>query len=200
MIWPQQKHKNKMRCPYMFYCCAKTAKEILVAYVILFWIFIIGVNLTYFASSSTQTPFYNIGPNENLVVLNIRINTPFRYFAITVYSILNNIVRNLNNNILSPWITHNIQDNTEEAKTRKISLDHRVAHIINVVNNIYRWFDFLIYIHLLLSQIDLFLIESCSDVIIVTVITQFWYLSPTNTQHVMTDLEYETVYLNENRV
>jgi hypothetical protein len=114
------------------------------------------------------------------VVLNIRINTPFRYSVVAFYSILNNIVRNLNNNILSPWITHNIQDDTEEAKTRKSLLNHRVAHTINIVNNIYRWFDFLIYIHLLLSQIDLFLIESCSDVFIVTIITQFWYLSPSS--------------------
>jgi len=179
----------------MLYCCTttETTKEISIALVIVFWIVIISINLAYFALSSIKTPFYNFGPNDNLVVLNIRINTPYRYFAVIFYSFLNNIVRNLNNNILSPWITHNIQDDTEEAKTRKLSLNHRVAHTINITNNVYRWFDFLIYIHLLLSQIDLFLIESISDVLIVVAITQFWYLSPTSTIH-----NYEKLQTTDN--
>ena len=45
---------------------------------------------------------------------------------------------------------------------------------------------FLIYIHLLLSQIDIFLIEAISDVIVVTVITYLWYL-PSHASHNITN-------------
>jgi hypothetical protein len=77
---------------------------------------------------------------------------------------------------LKPWIIHNIQDTSPEGIKRKETLDYAVAYQINTITTIYIWFDFLIYIHLLLSQIDLFMIEALSDVIIVIVITRFWYL------------------------
>lgn len=149
--------------------------EIYIARIIFIWIIIIVINLMYFAKNNNST-FYNIGPSSNLVVLNIIIDTPLKYIIVILYSILNNIIRNLNSNVLRPWITHQIQDNTNEGKIRKKELNYINAYEINTIYTIYIWFDFLIYIHLLLSQIDLFLIEASSDVFIVTIINYFWYL------------------------
>jgi hypothetical protein len=152
-------------------------KETHVAKIIFLWIIIIAVNLAYFSQhTNEQSSFYNFGPNENLIILNIHIDTNVKYTIVVIYSIVNNIIRNLNTNILRPWITHNIQDNTDEAKIRKSTLNYLHAYEINTIYTIYQWFDFLIYIHLILTQIDLFLIESTSDVLIVTIITYVWFL------------------------
>lgn len=156
-------------------------KEEHIARIIFIWIIIILINLIYFSQNNTNnSTFYNIGPSSNLIVLNITIDTSLKYIFIIFYSIINNIIRNLNTNILRPWITHNIQDNTLDAKVRKLTLNYINAYEINTIYTIYVWFDFLIYIHLLLSQIDLFLIEACSDVFIVTIITYYWYLPYNN--------------------
>jgi hypothetical protein len=153
-----------------------THDETFVANIILIWIFVITATLIYFAQQSTTTPFYNFGPNDQLVILNIQINTPSRYCMVAFYSIMNNIMRNLSSNILRPWITHNIQDNTADGFERKRTLNHNVAHFITVITTTYQWVDFLVYIHVLLSQFDLFFIEALTDIFIVSIITQVWYL------------------------
>jgi hypothetical protein len=168
-------------------------KEEHVARIVFVWIIVIGINLIYFSKNdNNKSTFYNIGPSNNLIVLNIVIDTPIKYMFIILYSIINNIIRNLNNTILRPWITHNIQDNTTEAKIRKKTLSYINAYEINTVYTIYQWFDFLIYIHLLLSQIDLFLIEACSDVFIVAIITYIWYLPHNNNVQQYENIIHET--------
>jgi hypothetical protein len=97
----------------------------------------------------------------------------------------------MNTNILKPWITHNIQDNTREANERKLSLRYSDAYEINTIYTTYQWFDFLIYIHLLLSQVDIFLIEATSDVIIVTIITYVWFLPPQYPRPLHQPLSYQ---------
>lgn len=172
-------------------------KEISVSIIILLWILIIGGNLTFYSISNNkngQLSFYNIGPNSQLIILNIVIDTPLKYCFVILYSIFNNIIRNLNSNILRSWITHNIQDNTDEGITRKLSLNYIHAHQINTIYTVYGWFDFLIYIHLLLSQIDIFFIEATTDVVIVFVITNIWYLQP-NPSPPKTPIDYETDHL-----
>lgn len=41
--------------------------------------------------------------------------------------------------------------------------------------SIYSWFDWLIYIHMLLTQIDMFLLELTTDVIAIYFVTR-WYI------------------------
>jgi len=137
------------------------------------------------------SPFYTWGPNDDLVVLSITINTPTRYFSIIIYSFANNFVRNFNSNLLRPWIVHNVQDNTKEGIMRKQKINIRTVYFINTVSTVYIWFDFLIYIHLLLAQFDLFIIEAVSDIFIANFITHFWYLSnidTPNTQNVYMEI------------
>ena len=127
-------------------------------------------------NNKQEIQFYRWGPNEGLMVLGIPVDTPLKYTAVVLYSFVNNIIRNMNTNILKAWITHHIQDETPEGRERKVSLNKGEAYQINTVYTFYVWFDFLIYIHLLLAQIDLFLFEALSDVVIITVITHYWYL------------------------
>jgi hypothetical protein len=46
---------------------------------------------------------------------------------------------------------------------------------ISIINTIYSWFDWLIYIHMLLAQIDMFLLELTTDVIAIYFVTR-WYI------------------------
>lgn len=148
-----------------------------ISIIVILWMICISGSLISFSNYNLESTFYRFGPSENLVVLGIKIDTPLKYGIVIMYSLCNNIVRNLNTNILRSWITHHIQDDTIEGIVRKKTLNYRMAYQINTVFTIYQWFDWLIYIHLLLSQFDLFLIEASSDVFIVTLIVRFWYLS-----------------------
>jgi hypothetical protein len=161
----------------------KKMDENLISMIVIIWMVCISGSLVAFSNNNLDVTFYKFGPNENLVVLGIKIDTPAKYGLVIIYSLLNNIVRNLNSNILRSWITHNIQDDTVEGVIRKKTLNYALAYQINTVFTIYQWFDWLIYIHLLLSQFDLFLIESSSDVLIVTIIVRYWYLPPTPTSN-----------------
>ena len=91
------------------------------------------------------------------------------------YSIVNTCVRNTSHNIIGSWITLNIQDTTEEGKRNKINLNKWYVYEISTVYTMYFWFDWFIYIHLLLAQIDIVLVEVVSDVSTNIFIT-WWYL------------------------
>lgn len=151
--------------------------------IIFVWIFIITSSLFCFSANDTDTTFYKIGPSNQLIVLGFRINTPTKYTIVIFYSLFNNVIRNFNTNILRPWITHNIQDQTMEGIIRKQNLNYYLAYQINTIYTTYTWVDFIIYVHLLLDQIDLFLIEAFSDIIIMTIITHYWYLPLNNRIH-----------------
>jgi hypothetical protein len=68
------------------------------------------------------------------------------------HAIINTIIRNLDHNIISLWITLNVQNMNAQNK-----ITHQYE--ISITNTIYSWFDWLIYIHMLLAQIDMFLLE-----------------------------------------
>jgi hypothetical protein len=46
---------------------------------------------------------------------------------------------------------------------------------ISIINTIYSWFDWLIYIHMLLAQVDMFLLELITDTIAIYFVTR-WYI------------------------
>ena len=109
-------------------------------------------------------PFYSFGPSDKLSFIGIVIDTRFKYFCIVLYCFLNTIVRSAVHNILHPWIILNIQDSTN-----KVQVKH--AHEIVTFNNVYTWFDWFIYINLLLAQIDMIIVELLSELIITNLIT-----------------------------
>ena len=153
---------------------------IVVSRVIAMWmIVILTILLSYIFANTEQfvgdTSFYRFGPNPELVILGITIDTPQKYGLIVLYAIINTIIRNLDHSIIAPWITLNVQninalptEDTEKKDTNK-------QFEISIINTIYSWFDWLIYINMLLAQVDMFLLETITDVIAIYFVTR-WYI------------------------
>jgi hypothetical protein len=72
----------------------------------------------------------------------------------------------MNNNILKPWIINVIQD-----KTNSTRITYTQSYELSFVNTIYNWFDFFLYMNILLSQIDMLLVEIIADLIITFFLT-----------------------------
>jgi hypothetical protein len=138
------------------------------------WMFIISILLISYILTiySDDNKFYRFGPQPDLIILGFTIDTPEKYSLIVLYAIINTIIRNLDHNILFPWITLNVQNmNAQNTEINKIS--HKFE--ISITNTVYSWFDWLIYIHMLLAQIDMFLLELTTDVIAIYFVTR-WYI------------------------
>jgi hypothetical protein len=82
-------------------------KHILISRLVATWV---GIVCFVFSPHTKQSRFYSIGPNEHLVVLGgIRVNTIGRYLFIVLYSMINTCIRCAKVNILTPWVTLNVQ-------------------------------------------------------------------------------------------
>ena len=128
---------------------------------------IIGCCIVLGCIINKNDPFFQFGPNENLKFISITINTNTKYACLITYCFLNTIIRAIMHNILQPWILLNIQDSTNKTPVKN-------AYEIVTLNNIYTWFDWFIYINLLLAQIDMIIIESLSEIIITNIITYMY--------------------------
>lgn len=194
---------------------------IIVSRIIAGWISIISILLTYFVTHySNNASFYRFGPQHDLIILGFTIDTPEKYAGIVIYAIINTVIRNLDQNIITPWITLNVQNvnaplaprsllsphthtapiaahaahaahasiitdieigiagATSLADTSSCEDDHKYIprqYEISITNTIYSWFDWLIYIHMLLAQIDMFLIEVFTDILAICIVTR-WYI------------------------
>jgi hypothetical protein len=124
---------------------------ILISRTIILWMIIVSSGIIFF-SRKNSIPF-SIGPNEQLYILQIPINTNTKYMIIITFCFCNSIFRSLHHNFLQPWILHEIQD-TDMEKERMVSIS--ICYEISCVSTIYVWFDFFMYMHILLSQIDFF--------------------------------------------
>lgn len=122
-----------------------------------------------------EKDFYRFGPNDNLIILGFKINNNTKYTIVISYCFLNSLIRTLYNSILHPWLINNIQDETKE-KHKDI---YNFAYEVSMVTTIYMWFDWFIYMNILLSQIDMVLIEISADVIM-SLLTTTYYLNLKN--------------------
>jgi len=111
--------------------------------------------------------FGKIGPNKDLFILYIPIDTTSKYMVVVSFCFCNSIFRSLNHNILQSYIINSIQDN--------LSIIPSVnAYEISCISTIYNWFDFFMYMHILMSQIDLLLVEVSADIIMTIIITKYY--------------------------
>jgi len=149
-------------------------KQLIVSRIIIVWMFIISILLIsyIFTIYSDDTKFYRFGPQSDLIILGFIIDTPEKYCFIVLYAIINTIIRNLDHNIISPWITLNVQ-NIDAQNSEKNKITNQYEN--SITNTIYSWFDWLIYIHMLLAQIDMFLLELTTYVIAIYFVTN-WYI------------------------
>ena len=150
---------------------------LVVSRIITCWmVVILTIMLSYIFANNEDytgdTSFYRFGPNPELVIIGIVIDTPTKYGLVVLYAVINTIIRNLDHNIIVPWIMLNVQNiKITNIDAKDISKQYEIS----IINTIYSWFDWLIYIHMLLAQIDMFLLELTTDVIAIYFVTR-WYI------------------------
>ena len=125
--------------------------------------------------------FYTFGPNDNLIVFGLEINTYPKYLIIILFCCVNSLIRTTSRDILIPWQTNTVQDITK-IKNKNI---HCFAYEVSCVTTIYAWVDWYIYINLLLTQIDMLLMEISTDLLMSCITTRYY-------------LNYKIIIINEN--
>jgi hypothetical protein len=150
-------------------------KTLIVTRITTGWMTIITILMTIISIKSTNnTSFYRFGPQPDLIILGFTIDTPKKYALVVLYALINTAIRSMNHNIVTPWITLNVQ-NTNQSGIRNSNSNQREQYEICIFNTMYTWFDWLIYIHMLLAQADMVLIEMTTDVIATCIVTR-WYI------------------------
>jgi hypothetical protein len=125
---------------------------------ILLWMFI---TVIYLSGIHDNDQIFRIGPNNDLVILHVHIDTYTKYSILVSFCFINSIARALNHNIIQSWITNTIQDKQNNEHIR-----YNKAYEVTVISTIYIWFDFFMYMNILLSQIDMLLVEIFADLLI----------------------------------
>jgi len=138
------------------------------------WTGFIAVMIVLF-NAETDDDFYRWGPNDTLMVFGCPIDTWPRYLCIVAYSFVNTGCRTLQHNVVHPFLLLNVQDNTLEGMERKRRIRKWDAYELSLFFAVYGWFDWFIYIHLLLVQIDMVVIEALTDVVVTAALT-WWYM------------------------
>ena len=114
---------------------------------------------------------YRIGPNPSFIILGVTIDTVQKYTMLCLYVITNIIIRNMNFNIISPWLIQNVQN------THTIQMPTAQIYQISVCFTLYGWVDSIIYINMILSQFDVILLEIMTDVLINIYITRNYLMN-----------------------
>lgn len=134
--------------------------------------FIIISLLTYIIyknSSNINTNIFSLGPNSELYILGICIDTYIKYGTVICFCFINSGIRAMNMNVLHSWIINEIQD----TKNNNI-IETKKAYTLSSISVIYNWFDFFMYMNILLSQIDMLLIEIFADLIMTFFLTTYY--------------------------
>ena len=134
----------------------------IVVYGILAWMCLVStfVGLGLSSSAKNDLTFYTFGPHEKLVIMGVVIDTYAKYASVVMFCLLNSMVRSVETDILYAWLLHNVQDTSTE-KTTEVK---RLAYGVAVVHSTYYWWDWFVYMNILLSQCDLFLVEMAASI------------------------------------
>jgi hypothetical protein len=116
-----------------------------------------------------STKFFSFGPREDLVILDMRINTAWRYSIVIVYTVISTLARTVLQEVISPWLIQQVQnDKPKNAYTR------RYAQEVAFGECMYRWFDWFMYMHILMAQIDMMIVELIGNLIAVMYTTRMY--------------------------
>jgi hypothetical protein len=131
----------------------------------------IAVNQT---SGDSETKFFTFGPRDELVILDIKINTPWRYSVVVMYTIFSTIARTVLQEVVSPWLIQSVQnDKPKDEYTRRYAQEVAIGEVI------YRWFDWFMYMNILLAQVDMMLIELVGNMLAVIYTTRMYMVVST---------------------
>jgi hypothetical protein len=147
--------------------------ELVFCRVIFLWIIAVSSGLGYIASREETNTIFRFGPNSSLKILGIYVDDEVKYSVVVVFCFINSVIRTINQNVLQSWIINTVQD------SKTISVLPRKAYEISFIHCVYIWLDFFMYMNILLSQIDMLLIEVVADLVMTSVITTY-YLNEKN--------------------
>ena len=137
---------------------------------LLLWMGSISTFVWFMLRSTANNPFYRFGPHDDLVVLGIVIDNYIKYGVVGGYCLVNSIVRSINLQILQPWLINEVQDKT----IVKSSEVKRTAYMVSLIHSAYFWFDWYVYMNILLVQFDFFLMQLVSSMMTNVTITSMY--------------------------
>ena len=155
-------------------------KEIIISRIISIWIITISLIIANI-NMETKDSFYKWGPHPDLQLFGITVDTWSKYSVLVLYTLINTCLRNVEQNVIRPFIVLNIQDDSYEAMCRKKTMNHAYLYEITVLTTLYTWFDWFMYIKILLTQVDMIFIEASTDIAVSLIVTM-WYLKKEATQ------------------
>ena len=146
--------------------------ERVVSRIMMAWIVMVGttISLLYQFASPTNVSFYRFGPSSTLMIMGFVIDRMSMYIGVISYCIINSMIRTACQDLLHPWLTHQVQDRT----TIKPPGMAPIAYEITMVTVIYFWVDWFIYLNILLSQIDMLLAEIGADLMVSVLVTRYY--------------------------
>jgi hypothetical protein len=133
---------------------------------ILIWMFFVSSLLSQFVREGN---IFRFGPSTDLTILEVKIDTGARYTMVLIFCLINSCMRTINSTMLHSWITNTVQD-----KTNLNYIVPNKAYLLSSINSAYVWFDFFMYMNILMAQIDLFLAEVLADLIITAIVTRHY--------------------------
>ena len=137
---------------------------------LLIWLLTVAGSLLYL---NTDTAYINYGPNDNLRFVGIQINTYQKYSLLALYTIINSVLRTLSIELIHPWLVNCLQNPENQSQN---TFTARYGYEVSIVNVVYSWFDWVVSLIIVFSQLDLLLLEmSCH--IITTVFTTNMYIN-----------------------
>jgi hypothetical protein len=106
-----------------------------------------------------SSTFFRVGPHADLVIFGITIDTGGKYVLVLSYTLMSTVVRTLQQEVLRPWVIQKIQNDKPQPQD-VLDLAYRVVS----VEILFIWFDWFMYLNILLAQIDLMIIEMIGNV------------------------------------
>ena len=141
------------------------------------WIFVCIV----FGSiiSFNNNHLLQIGPNKNLVIFGFCVDTKEKYALVVTFCFINSGIRTLNHNIIQPYVINVIQD-----ISNNIIINNYQSYKLIFIHTIYNWFDFFMYMNILITQIDMLVIEIVIDLIMTYISTSYYLKVKSQTQQI----------------
>lgn len=162
--------------------------------IIIIWMMLIIITICslYNKMNNEAQNFYIFGPNNNLIIFGLQINTYTKYSIIVFYCCINSLIRSSHNDILRPWLTNSVQDINVKKKPEIAFFAYEVTY----VTTIYTWFDWYIYMNILLAQVDMLIVEITSDLIMSSLTTRYYLNHKINVE----DNIEEEIAIEENKI
>lgn len=127
--------------------------------------------------------YYQFGYHKDLRIMGIEIDNVQKYLLVISYSFVNSIFRSLQHNYIKPWIITNVKD-----EKNKDNLKYYVVYEIVSISILYNWIDLIIYINIILVQIDMLLFQILGELCVSYTITYYYMLIPKKKHY---DYEYD---------